>query len=595
VLFAIAIAFWLGANSTNATTPSAEPGPSGLSVHLASCPPRPFAEVVLESPEVAACFLLSPGVWSTAGQPTSLPSAPLLSTALTEQLRGLLDVAQLPRPELVIATTEASTVSAAAHDATALVLLPKSGGASEVEIARSAAPALLLAATEPAGPDPRCGEPLLVLGQAIATAGSLALAALPPELRPVRDWLDARDAEPPLDALADEALDPETRWQSRRAKLLRMDQVGGPNPRLAASAALVVEAFGDAARARRAPYDLLLAWQKGSGKEFPRLPKALRKALAKPLAAGLDKHSDEADRTEVKWEALARRLATEPVPLAQVPADAPLPLRLLAAARLRERGGPGLCEWLTATPLPPLRTGCRGEGEGGGWVFSRPGAGGFEVVWRALGAEDALVLTWPRWVLFPLIVPSSGNLWFVDGRGVWRLPLDAHDAPHLVSAGSFRYLAASPDGAAVATARWPSGQVVVFGASGARELGVSGRGGLAFLDRDVLAASDGTQLSLASIEGEVRAGVAPSPCGHSLAVVPGGIAAGVTAPCEPGVTRIVLADRTASPLVTLPEGPLGLVALPAGGLVLGTAEGLWLWRGDRAPERVGAGVTPGPG
>jgi hypothetical protein len=551
--------------------------------------------VALATPELAACFLLSPGWWSTAGQPTSLPAATALSRALAAQLQGVVDLAALPPLELVIATTANANLQAVAHGGTVLVLMPTTENAGEVEVARIAAPALLLAAAEPAAPDPRCGEPLLVLSQAIATAGSLTLAALPPELRPVRDWLEPKDAAPPLEALAREALDPDTGWQSRRAKLVRMGQVGGANPRLAAAAALVVEAFGNAPLARRTPFEMLLAWQKGSGKEFPPLPRALRTAMRKPLEVGLPKESEKADRDEVSWGALARRLETGPVPLTEVPAAAPLALKLFAAAQLRLRGGPGLCEWLTANQLPPLRTGCRSEGEDGGWVFSRPDGAGFEVVWRSLSAEDTPLLSWPRWVLFPLVVPSSGDLWFIDEQGVWRVPLDAHAAPQLVSAGSFRQLAASPDGKSVASTRWPSGETVVFRSSGTRELAVNGRGGLAFMDFDVIAASDGTQLSLASIEGEVRTAVAPSPCCHSLVLARGGLAAGVTAPCEPGVARIVVAERSTSPLLKLPEGPLGLVAFPSGGMVLGTADGLWFWRGEGTPERIGAGLTPGPG
>jgi hypothetical protein len=594
-LFAIALAAWLGAAVAGAVSPPVKPASTGIPIHLAARQPQPFADVVLATPELAACFLLSPGWWSTAGQPASLPAEAVLSTALAGQLQGLVDLGALPPAELVIATSANTTLEAVAHGGTALVLMPTAEKTGEVEVARSVAPALLLAAADPASPDPRCGEPLLALGQAIATAGSLTLAALPPELRPVRDWLEPRDAAFALETLAGVALDHDTRWQSRRARLARMGQVGGANPPLAAAAALVVEAFGDPSLARRKPFEMLLAWQKGSGKAFPPLPRTMRSAMGKPLEAGMPKEREKADRDEVRWDALARRLATEPVGLTEVPGAAPLSLRLLAAAQLRARGGSGLCEWLTANPLPSLRTGCRSEGEEGGWVFSRPGNVGFEVVWRSLNADEALLLRWPRWVLFPLVVPSSGDLWFIDEKGVWRLPLDAHAAPQLVSAGSFRYLAASPDGKNVASARWPSGQVVVLRSSGTRELAVNGRGGLAFLDPDVLAASDGTQLSLASAEGEARSGVSPSPCCHSLVLTPGGLTAAATAPCEPGLVRIVLADRSASPLLKLPEGPLGLVALPAGGMVLGTADGLWFWRGEGTPERIGAGLTPGPG
>jgi hypothetical protein len=197
--------------------------------------------------------------------------------------------------------------------------------------------------------------------------------------------------------------------------------------------------------------------------------------------------------------------------------------------------------------------------------------------------------------MFPQVIPSLGELWFIDGNGVWRLPLDAHAAPQLVVGGSFRHLAVSPDGKSVATARWPSGQVLLLRSSGTREMSVNGRGGLAFLDRDVLLASDGDTLSLASLEGQVRPGVLPLPCCRSLVVMRGSITAGVSAPCEPGLVRVALTERSTSSLLRLPEGPLGLVAFPGGGLVLGTSEGLWSWRGEGSPERIGAGMTPGPG
>lgn len=594
-LFAPALAAWLGATVAVAGTPAAEPAPTGIPVHLIAWTPRPFAEVALNAPDLAACFLISLGWWSTASQFSSLPDGTALSRALAGQTQGLLDPGALPPLAVIFTATESANLTAVAHGDTVLVLVPKAEQVDPAEIARIVAPALLLAAAKPALPDPRCGEPLLMLGQAIATAGSLTLAALPLELRPVRDWLEVKDASPVLETLVGEGLDPDTRWQGRRARLLRMGQVGGPSPPLAAAAALVVEAFGDAPLARRKPFDLLLAWQKGRGKGFPPMPRTLRTALGKPLEAGMPKENEKADRDEVTWGALARRLSAEAVPMADVPSAAPMALKLLLAAELRARGGTGLCEWLTASPLPALRTGCRSEGEEGGFVFARPTTGGFEVVWRSLSAEDALLLTWPHWVMFPQVIPSLGELWFIDGNGVWRLPLDAHAAPQLVAGGSFRHLAISPDGKSVATARWPSGQVLLLRSSGIREMSVNGRGGLAFLDRDVLLASDGDTLSLASLEGEVRPGVFPLPCCRSLVVTRGGITAGVSVPCEPGLVRVALTERSTSSLLRLPEGPLGLVAFPGGGLVLGTSEGLWSWRGEGAPERIGAGMTPGPG
>ncbi len=566
---------------------------TGISVHVAAWAPRPFADVALADPELAACFLLSPGWWSTATPPVGAPDDAALSRAITAQLQGILDLGGQSLA-VVVAGTEGANPAAVVHGDTALVLQPKATAVDPVELARTLAPTLLLARSRPAPPDPRCDEPLLLIGEAVATAGSLSLAALPPQLRPVSDWLEVKQAAPPLEALAEQVLDPDTHWQTRRAMLLRMGQVGGPNPPLAAAAALVVEAFGDAAAARRRPFDLLVAWKKGSGKKYPSMPRALRVALEKPLEAGMPGAKEPDDRVEVAWDALLRRVQAGDVPLSEIPPAAPPPLRLRAAAGLRERGGPGLCQWLASSPLPKVRTGC-GEGESGGIVFSRPREGGFGVVWRSFTGDEELLVTWPRWVLFPQVVASSGELYFIDSQGVWHLPLDAHAAPQLAASGSFRHLAVAPDGSAVATVRWPSGRIVVLRAAGPQELALDGRGGLAFVDTDVLVASDGEKLSLASLEGQLRPDVGALRCCRCLVFARGAVVAGVSAPCEPGLARAVLNEGSAAPLLRLAEGPLGLVALPGAGFLLGTAEGLWSWPGQGTPERIGAGLTPGPG
>jgi hypothetical protein len=217
------------------------------------------------------------------------------------------------------------------------------------------------------------------------------------------------------------------------------------------------------------------------------------------------------------------------------------------------------------------------------------------VFWRSPTGDETPLLLWPRWVAFPTVVGSSGDLWFIDPEGVWRLPLDAHAAPKLAAGGSFRHLAVSPDGQAVATARWPSGRAVLIRPSGSQELAMDARGGIAFVDTDVLVANDGEKFALASLEGQVRPDVFALRCCHSLVVARGGITASVGAPCEPGLVRVSLNERSAAPLLRLAEGPLGVVALPGGGYVLGTAEGLWSWPGQGPPERIGAGLTPGPG
>ncbi len=594
-LFGMLLAASLAAADKGGTSPPAGAAANSVPIHLAAWSPGPFADVALATPELVACFMLTPGWWSTAAPPTALPDQAALSRILGAQLQAVLASADAAPLSVVVAATENPNSAAVVHGDTALILQPKAEATDAAIMARTLAPAVLLARTRPAAPDPRCDEPLLMIAEAIAHTGSLTLAALPAELRPVRDWLEAKDAAPPLMALASQALDPEVHWQTRRATLLRMSQFGGASPPLASAAALVVEAFGDAPQARAKPFELLLAWRKNSGKEFPPMPRPLRVALEKPLEAGMPKEKEVEERKEIAWDALLRRIQADEIPLSEVPAAAPLPLRFRAAAAARARGGEGLCQWLTSGPLPPVRTGCRSEGEPRGFVFARPREGGFGVYWRSPAGDESLLLNWQRWILFPLVVSSTGELWFVDPNGVWHVPLDGHAAPQLAASGSFRFLVAAPDGTAVVAIRWPSGRAVVIRSTGSQELALDARGGIAFLDADVLVASDGERFSLASLEGQIRPEIFALRCCRSLAVSRGALTVGVSAPCEPGLVRVALNERSTKQLLKLQDGPLGLVPLAGEGYVFGTAEGLWSWPGQGTPERTGAGLTPGPG
>ncbi|HVN76433.1 MAG TPA: hypothetical protein VMT19_08960 [Thermoanaerobaculaceae bacterium] len=580
--------------------PSGEPAPKGVFAHLTPWKARPFAEVALGDPDLAACYLLSPGLWSTAKPPSKPFDEAGIVSALGAQLQGLVAADAVPPLSITIAETEGAAIDAVVHGGSAVVLVPRSETPGAEEIARTLAPVILAASIGPAPPDQRCGEPLLAVAEALADSGSLALAALPPTLRPVRDWLEPRDAAAALDTCLSEALDNERHWQNRRAAIARLRQVGGASPQLGAATALLVETFGDAPRARRSPFDFLLAWQKASGKAYPALPRALKNALAAPLEAGLpkEKQKDQTsreDRDEARRDARARLVATGAATIADVAPTANTQIRLEVAARLRAKGEPDLCKWLAAGSLPPVRTGCRVDGEESGFVFSRPKGPGFEVVWKPAVGEEAVLLVWPRWVLFPAVVPANGDLWFVDPGGVWRVALDGRTPPRLASAGSFRYLTVAPDGAAVACARWPEGGVVVIQGAATHELAVNGRGGIAWLGADTLVASDGERLSLASLQGETRPDVFALPCCRALASTPAGILAGLSPPCDAGLVRVALTERSTAPLLKLPEAPLGVTSLPAGGLVLGLAEGLLIWRGEGAAERVGSGLTPGPG
>ncbi len=596
MLFAMALAVLLGPTVVCAGMPPANVAGSGISTHLVTWTPRPFADVVLDNPDLAACFLLAQRWWATARAPQAIPDAAALERAIGNQLGGEGQPGSPVTLTVYLAASDTNSAAAITHADTVLVLAPNEEHAGVTDLARAIATSRLLAHFESAPPDPRCSEPLLALGEAIARAGALALADLPPSLRPVNAWVDQRELAPALNALVDEALDADTPWAERKARLATLGQLGGAGPQVANAAALLVEAFGDTPRALRAPLDFLRAWREHGGKRLPAFPHDLQRALARPLEAGLPKAKKMAERAAIEVDALGRAVASGTAEFAAIGKDAPAALRLQLAANTRAEGNPGLCGWLTAAPLAISRSGCRSEGEEAGIVFARPRAGtGFDVEWRASSGDEAPLLSWPRWILYPAVNATRGELCFIDAQGLWRVPLDAHTPPRLALAGAFRQLGVSPDGGSIAVARWPGGQVVVVRDSGPTELPVNGKGGLAWLESDLLLAADGETLSLASLRGEVRAGVLPLPCCDSLATGKVDVTAGLTHPCEPSLERVVLPERRAAMLVKLAEAPLGIVILDQGDVVFGSAEGLWRWRGEGNPERIGAGLTPGPG
>ena len=592
----MALALLLAATAVSADGTPRNAGGTGISAHLQAWEPRPFGDVVLDNPDLAACFLLAQGWWSSAAAPQATLDSAALERAIGEQLAGGGQPSPLSALNVYVAVSERNATMAMAHGDTVLVMAPKGGAATVAEMASAIAAARLLASFKPAPPDPRCSEPLLALGEAIARAGALTLAELPPALRPVRAWVDELEVVPGLATLANEALDDHVPWAQRKARLAPLGQLGGAGPRVANAAALVVETFGDSPRALRAPLDLLLAWQAQAHKAFPPLPYPLRRALGKPLDAGLPKEKRKVERAAVAADALVRRVASGTAQLGDVGKDAPQALRLELAANARAKGEPALCSWLTAGTLKALRTGCRSDGEAAGIVFARPRPdAGFDVVWQSPSGDEAPLLSWPRWVLFPAVNPARGELCFIDPDGLWVLPLDAHAAPRLVIPGVFRQLAVSPDGAAIAVARWPDGQVFIVRDTGTVEAAINGKGGLVWLESDLLLAADGDKLSLASLRGEVRAGVLPFPCSNSLAMGNAGVTAALGRPCEPSLVRVVLPERHVSPLVKLSEPPVGVALFPEGDIAFGSAEGLWRWRGQGNPERIGSGLTPGPG
>jgi hypothetical protein len=592
-LFGLLLAFRLAAVDAPGPKPAPQPVTNAVSVSVEWWIPRPFPDVILERPNLGACVLAAPAWVSSSGQTTEPADPQLVATAVTAHLRGVLDGGQMPALTVVLVHGEEGTVAVVARQDTALALVPGDRIVSAEEIARAVAPVVVQSTMRPAPRDPRCSELLLSVGEALANAGSLALAALPAELRPVGDWLDVRDAAAPLDAFASAVFDTDTTWKSRKALLASLTQTSVASPQLAHSAALLVEALGDAGKVRSRPYDLLLAWRENTGKKLPAMPRDLKHAMAKPLEAGMPRPKHEEDAASAAAAVLQRRLASEAVLPATLGREVPLADRLTAAAATRARGDGNVCDGLVDAAVRP---GCRGDNEEPGMVFTRAVlGGGFEVIWRSLRGAEGPILRWPSWVLFPAIDQASGELLFIDPQGVWRLPLDGRAAPQILLAGSYRYLSLEPGGHALATVRWPAGDVEVVRGGKPTVLPVKGRGGVAWLDAELLAASDSEKLSLVTIQGQLRPNIMPLPCSRGIAALRGALVAAMSPPCEAGITRLQLADRKSEVLLKLSAGALGVVALADGSVAGGGAGGVVRWRADLEPERPGAGFTPGPG
>ena len=458
-VFASALAASLVAAVVCGTEQPRQPAPAHTFAHLVPWAPRPFADVALDDPDLAACFTISPGMWSTATPPTATLDESAIGEALATQLRGLVDARWVP-PRRLRSPPARSGRSPRSSTAT-----PGSSWSRRRRPSRRR--------RSPARLRPQCSPPRSAPRRRIGAAASRCSRSPRRSPTPARSpW---RACRPPCGRCTTGSSQRtrrrrsrrwrrrrstvETPWHERRAGLARLASAGGASPPFAAAAAFVVETFGDAARARSRPYDLLLAWREGSGKEYPAMPRALRSALGK-TARGRPAQGEGKGRPR---RGDARR------------AGAPC-----GARRLRPHGGPR-----NGGSLPP---------PGGGGVVAHhrcggavrvvgagPASGGTHRVpaarvrraassSRARGtaasrscpgrrpAMKRLLVVWPRWLLFPVVRPTLGELWFVDAEGVWRLPLDGHAAPRLAAPGAFRHLAPAPEGAGVATARWPGGR-----------------------------------------------------------------------------------------------------------------------------------------
>ena len=589
LLVVVATAHSVPAQAPTAAAPSVE-----TAIEVIAWKPRPFADVALGDPDLASCFVRAPGWWVQAVEPSGLPPASEVARHLREDLAAVL-AGDAPRALTVTIAHAVNVQPAAVVSGNAvLALLPPTPPIAATQLAQVITSAVLASRMRPAPLDDEVGEPLFLFAESLVNAGSLSLASLPAELRPVRDWLEAKDVTSVINVLARESFSLESAWEMRRARIVRFGQEGGANPAVAHAAAYLVEAHGDATALRGRPLDLLRAWQSDKTDAYPAMPGALKHALAEPTTAGVPKEPTAADLENRALRAFQRQLASGRVSAEAAPGPLPLADRLLAAALERAQGGGDPCRWITAEVPAALRTGCRAEGEKPGVVYARPLPVGSDIVARTPAGVEGVLLRWPRWVLFPQIVAETGELLFVDDLGIWSIALDGAGPPRPLAPGGFRHLIGSPDGNRFAAARWPTGEVVLIESGGLRPVDANGRGGLTWVENDVVLASDGEKLALVSASGDVAPWPISLPCTRALFSA-GGIHATVTPPCEPGIVKLSAADGSVARLVSVREGPFGLVVVPDGSIVFGGPDGLWRFAGGDRPERIGAGLTPGRG
>lgn len=541
-----------------------------LIIHVRPIPSGDFRSLRLAYPELAACLVLVGTGMPTRSGGVEAPPSDRLAAALAQQLAAV--GAEASELEVFYAFAPQHSPKGVGFGRTVLLLLPSATAVEAGEAARVAAVAWLASQHRRAAPVTGVSEVLLQLAESLAWLGSFALASTPAALLPVSSWQDRRAASEALRRLVESALDSREPFIRRRAFLQELLRPGRTSPETAQAAALLLEAFGQPARARQAPMELLRAWAESADSRYPKAPRALLRALTKPAEAGQPAKPTRQDAEALRWEE-ALRLAwagplAEPLP-AHAPADA---LRIWHARR-RAAG-------LAADPPVDLQP-------GKGFCLSRPEGHVFAVYWR-LGSREELLLLWPHWVASPQLDPSGEELLFVDPLGVWRLPL-AGGGKGQVLAGSYRAAAAAADG--VAALAWPS-QELVIQPSGKR-VG-SAAGGFTWITPELLAVSDGERLALVTAQGE-RQELMSLSCTAGLASgMQGTLWATLASPCGPRLVRVDVAQRQVVAGLRLQELPAELLLLPQGDLVLVTWQGLLTLEGERA-QRQGLAFSIGPG
>jgi len=362
---------------------------------------------------------------------------------------------------------------------------------------------------------------------------------------------------------------------------------------------LLLEAFGRPERAPEAPMELLRFWRQARHPDLPSVPGPVRRLLADPEAAGMPRRTERPGELRLmRIHRLERQLATgDAVGLPPEDLDIPLSLRLTAAARGRAMGSPYVCEWLQGASLPAgVRTGCPDEVPDGGVVYVRARRlGGTEVVSRAAGGGEAVLVVWPRWALFPVVAEGRDALLLIDELGVWEIALAGRRQPRLLAEGSFRHLAVNPSGSRVATVEWPNGNIIVVEDELTRRFEVTARAGLVWLEQDVLLAADPAALKLVSAAGEHQPFPLELECVRFLTGRGESVLVSTGLPCAETLQRFSLVDPSRRTTLAVPGGSGGAAILPDGTVLFSAGEGLSRWRGGEQVERLAAGLTPGPG